>query len=218
MQSPSTQPIIKAKICGVREPQIIEVAAQAGAAYVGFVFFKKSPRYVSIEQARLLAQNTPTGVAKVGLFVNPTKDELAAVLEAVPLDMVQLHGAETLEQVAQIKQISGLPVMKALGIASKQDVQIALSYAACVDQLLLDAKPALGAALPGGNGLRFDWSLVSKIAWPVPWMLAGGLTAQNVAQAVQISGAKQVDVSSGVERATGCKDATLVRAFMQALA
>lgn len=206
----------RVKICGLKEAEHIHAAADAGASYVGFVFFKKSPRHVSLSQAKALALEVPTGVAKVALTVNADDAFLDQLIEQVPLDMLQLHGKETPERVAEVKARYGLPVMKAIGIATEEDTQQIDLYGEVADQLLVDAKAPKGADLPGGNGLAFDWTLVNRKFWPKPWMLAGGLTPENVALAVQMTGAKQLDVSSGVESAPGVKDPDLIRAFIKA--
>lgn len=206
----------RVKICGLREADHIDAAAQAGARYVGFVFFPKSPRHVEISHATRLAVDVPPGIAKVALVVNATDAELDAITDAVPLDMLQLHGSETPARVAVIRARYGLPVMKAVGVADAGDLPVLETYAGVADQLLVDAKPPLDADLPGGNGLAFDWRLIANRRWPVPWMLAGGLTPENVAQAIQLTGASQVDVSSGVETAPGIKDVGLIRSFVTA--
>ncbi|WP_411028162.1 phosphoribosylanthranilate isomerase [Shimia sp. FJ5] len=207
---------IRVKICGLKEPEHVVAAAEAGAAYVGLVFFEKSPRYVTPEQARDLALAAPVGLAKVALVVNAEDAFLDHLLETVPLDVLQLHGKESPERVAEIRARYGLPVMKAVGIAEEADLAALQTYGAVADQLLVDAKPPKGAELPGGNGLAFDWRLVNRKYWPCPWMLAGGLTPENVAEAIRMTGARQVDVSSGVERAPGVKDAGLIRDFVAA--
>jgi len=206
----------RVKICGLTRPEHVAAAAEAGAGYVGLVFFPKSPRHLSIEAARDLALEVPIGVAKVGLVVNPTDAELDAILEAVPLDMIQLHGRETPERVAEVRARTGLPVMKAVGVAEAADLDQLPAYEAVADQILVDAKAPKGADLPGGNGLSFDWRLIAGREWSKPWMLAGGLTPGNVAEAVRLTGAAQVDVSSGVESAPGVKDEALIRAFIAA--
>ncbi|MBE1292657.1 MAG: phosphoribosylanthranilate isomerase [Rhodobacteraceae bacterium] len=208
---------IRVKICGLKEPAHVAAAAEAGAAYVGFVFFEKSPRNVSIAQARDLAVEVPVGVAKVALTVNADDTFLDQLVETVPLDMLQLHGSESPERVAEVRARFGLPVMKAIGIADAEDVAKIDTYGAVADQLLVDAKPPKNADLPGGNGLSFDWRLVNRKYWPRPWMLAGGLTADNVAEAVKMTGARQLDLSSGVESAPGVKDIGMIRAFMKAV-
>lgn len=207
----------RVKICGLKEADHIDVAAQAGAAYVGFVFFPKSPRNVSIAQAATLAGHVPVGVAKVALTVNADDAALDAITGAVPLDMLQLHGAETPQRVAEVKARYGLPVMKAIGVAEAADLDQIDSYSSVADQLLIDAKPTQATDRPGGNGLTFDWQLLAgRKYWTRPWMLSGGLTAENVGRAINLTGAKQVDLSSGVESAPGVKDPDMIRAFMKA--
>jgi phosphoribosylanthranilate isomerase len=208
---------IRVKICGLRTGADVAAAASAGASYVGFVFYPKSPRNVSFREAAALAVDVPMGVAKVALVVNADDAFLDGLTAAVPLDMLQLHGSETPTRVAEVKARYGLPVMKAVGIADASDLAQIDAYAAVADQLLIDAKPPKNADLPGGNGLAFDWTLLAgRKYWTVPWMLAGGLTADNVAEAVRLTGATQVDVSSGVEGLVGVKDAGLILAFLAA--
>jgi phosphoribosylanthranilate isomerase len=207
---------IRVKLCGLTTPEQVLVAANAGAAYVGFVFFAPSPRNLSVEAARDAALAAPEGVAKVALTVNATDAELDAIVRLVPLDVLQLHGRETPGRVTALRARYGLPVMKAVGVASADDLPALEAYSRVADQLLVDAKAPKGAALPGGNGLAFDWRLIAGRRWACPWMLAGGLTPENVALAVQMTGARQVDVSSGVEIAPGVKDATKIAAFMAA--
>jgi phosphoribosylanthranilate isomerase len=207
---------VRVKICGLTEPAGLAAAIAAGAAYVGFVFFPKSPRNLSIDAARALALGVPPGVAKVALTVDATDDALDAILRAVPIDMLQLHGHESPARVAEVRARHGLPVMKAVGVAGAADLAQIDAYAAVADQILVDAKPPKDAELPGGNGLSFDWRLIAGRRWPVPWMLAGGLTADNVAEAIRLTGARQVDVSSGVEGAPGVKDPAKVAAFCRA--
>ncbi|MDF3605412.1 phosphoribosylanthranilate isomerase [Paracoccus sp. DMF-8] len=204
------------KICGLSEPQSLTAAVQAGARFTGFVFFPKSPRHVAVDQAAQLARLVPEGVARVGLFVNPSDAELRTVLDAVPLDLVQLHGAEPPARVAEVKALTGLPVLKAVGVAGPADLNALWDYGLVADMLLVDAKPAPDAALPGGNGLAFDWRLLVGRRWLKPWMLAGGLTPDNVAEAIRLTGASAVDVSSGVESAPGVKDIARIRAFIAA--
>ena len=207
----------RVKICGLRRPEDVAAAAQAGAVYGGFVFFPKSPRNVSVEEARALAVEAPVGLAKVALLVDAEDALIDAVTGAVPLDMLQLHGKESPERVGEIRRRTGLPVMKAIGVAGPEDLSAIDIYAQVADQLLIDAKAPKGADLPGGNGLSFDWRLLAgRKYWTRPWMLAGGLTPANVAEAVRLTGARQVDVSSGVERAPGDKDAALIADFVAA--
>ncbi len=207
---------VRVKICGLREEAHVAAAVEAGARYVGFVFFGRSPRNVTVEVAARLAATVPPGVAKVALVVDATDAALDSIVAAVPLDMLQLHGEESPERVAGIRARYGLPVMKAVGIAGPEDVQKIATYGKVADQILVDAKAPKGAVLPGGNGLSFDWTLIARKYWPCPRMLAGGLTQENVAEAIRLTGARQVDVSSGVEIAPGVKDAELIRAFIAA--
>jgi phosphoribosylanthranilate isomerase len=207
---------IRVKICGLTRSEDVAAVVAAGAAYAGFVFFPKSPRNVSPEEARDLALAAPLGLAKVGLVVNPADDLLEAICSVVPLDMIQLHGAESPERVAEVRARWGLPVMKAVGVADEADLAALALYQQVADQILVDAKPPTGADLPGGNGLAFDWRLIAGRRWTRPWMLAGGLTPQTVAQAVAMTGAAQVDVSSGVESMPGVKDADAIERFVAA--
>ncbi len=207
---------VRVKICGLRDQAMMQAAVDAGAAYVGLVFFPKSPRNVTIRQAAAIAGEVPVGLAKVGLVVNADDAQLDAILADVPLDILQLHGTETPARVAAIRARYGLPVMKAVGVADAGDLAALDVYAQVADQLLVDAKPPKDADLPGGNGLAFDWRLIAGRRWPVPWMLAGGLTADNVAAAITLTGARQVDVSSGVETVPGIKDPDMIAAFCQA--
>ena len=207
---------IRVKICGLRTQADVAAVAAAGAAYAGFVFFPKSPRHLTIEAARDLALAAPVGLAKVALTVDADDAALDAIVEAVPLDMLQLHGHESPDRVAEVRARYGLPVMKAVGVADEGDLAAIFDYSTVADQLLIDAKPPRTAALPGGNGLAFDWRLVAQRRWLRPWMLAGGLTPENVAEAVRLTNARQVDVSSGVESAPGVKDAARIAAFVAA--
>ncbi len=209
-------PDIRVKICGLKTEADVAAVAASGAAYMGLVFFAKSPRNLTIPEARVLALAAPVGLAKVALTVNADDATLDAIVEAMPLDMLQLHGAETPERVAELRTRYGLPVMKAVGIADEGDLAALLDYSFVADQILVDAKPPKTAALPGGNGLSFDWRLVAQRRWLRPWMLAGGLTPENVAQAIRLTNARQVDVSSGVESAPGVKDTARIRGFVKA--
>lgn len=207
---------VQVKICGLRDAADVAAAARAGAAYVGLVFYPRSPRNLTLPAARDLALTVPVGITKVALVVDADDATLDAIMDHVPLDMLQLHGAESPARVAELRMRYGLPVMKAVGIGCADDLALIDQYAGVADQLLIDAKPAPGAALPGGNGLAFDWRLIAGRRWPLPWMLAGGLTPANVADAIRLTGARQVDVSSGVESAPGVKDADLIAKFVQA--
>lgn len=194
----------------------MQAVATAGARYAGFVFFPKSPRHLEIDEAQALALQAPVGLAKVALVVNADDAFLEALTAKVALDVLQLHGSETPERVAQIKLLTGLPVMKAVGVSEASDLAAVSAYEVVADQILVDAKPPKTADLPGGNGLSFDWRLIAGRKWSRPWMLAGGLEPGNVAAAIKATGARQVDVSSGVETEPGVKDAQLIAAFVRA--
>jgi len=209
---------VAVKMCGLQSPQDVAVAAEAGARYVGFVFFPPSPRNIDIETARNLALLVPDGIAKVALTVDADDAWLDTITAAVPLDMLQLHGHEPSERVSAVKARYGLPVMKAIGVADAPDLSAIDAYARVADQLLIDAKPPKTSEIPGGNGLSFDWRLLEGRRWALPWMLAGGLTPENVADAARLTHAAQVDVSSGIEVERGVKDPDLMRAFMAAAA
>jgi phosphoribosylanthranilate isomerase len=206
---------IAVKICGLSSEAAVEAAVAGGAAYVGFVFYPPSPRAVSASRASELSAVVPASVKKVALLVDADDAAIAAVLNATPIEILQFHGAETPERVLQVKRRFDRPVMKAISVASLDDVDAASRYESVADLLLFDAKPPRRAdALPGGNGLAFDWQLIAGRQWRLPWMLSGGLTAGLLPEAVQISGAKTVDVSSGVERAPGDKDTRKIREFL----
>jgi len=210
-------PEISVKICGLTAPEHVRAAVEAGARYIGFNFFPKSPRYAPIAQAAALASDVPVGVAKVALAVNFTDAQLDEIVAGVPLDMLQLHGAESPERVAEVKSRYGLPVIKAIGVAEAEDLAAIDLYSDVADQLLVDAKPPKNSELPGGNGLPFDWRLLAgRKYWRTPWMLSGGLNPGNVAEAIRMTGARQVDVASGVESAPGVKDPGLIRSFIEA--
>ena len=197
---------IPIKICGLSTVEAVRVAVAGGASYVGFVFFAPSPRAVSPDMLAALCAPVPVGVSRVGLFVDASFDEIAAAVVTGCLDMLQLHGSESPGMVAQIKERFGLPVMKAIAIASVDDIATAHLYEITADRLLFDAKPPAGATRPGGNALAFDWALIAGQDWLLPWMLAGGINAGNLADAVATSGATAVDVSSGVEDEPGLKN------------
>jgi phosphoribosylanthranilate isomerase len=205
---------VKVKICGVRTPAIVEEVADAGADLVGLVLFAKSPRHLELEEARVLAAVARGRIGTVAVMVDPDDGLVDGVLERVRPDFLQLHGSETPERVTAIKARTGLPVMKAIPVADAADVADAGAYAASADYILFDAKPTQDARLPGGNGLPFDWQVLAGLA--PPFALTGGLTPDNVSAAIRQTGASLVDVSSGVERAPGEKDARLVRSFIEA--
>ncbi len=207
---------VRVKICGVTNAAAIDSAVSAGAHYLGFNFYPPSPRYLTPERASALLRDVPAGVTKVALVVDAQDDELEALLDAVPADVLQLHGHESPERVAEVRVRFGLPVIKVVGIADADDLAELDRYLAVSDQILVDTKPPKNARLPGGNGLAFDWRLLQGRRWPCPWLLAGGLTPENVGAAIRLTGARQVDVSSGVESAPGVKDAQRMAAFIQA--
>jgi phosphoribosylanthranilate isomerase len=204
------------KICGIKDRAALDAAREAGADMLGFVFFPASPRAVTANQAAELARSYADGPQRVGLFVDPDDAMLAETLALVPLDLIQLHGEESPARAAEIRARFGKPVMKALGIATKADLARMADYADQVDYFLLDARPPPGSALPGGNALAFDWSLMKGETPPRPWLLASGLTPANVVEAIAASGATGVDVSSGVEKARGVKDPAAIAAFIAA--
>ena len=206
---------IKVKICGIRDRRVLESAVEGGAAAVGFAFVAGSPREVSPEDAARLAPHVPPAVLKVGLFVDAGDEAVGAAVEAAGLDALQLHGAETPERAAEVRRRFGREVWKMLPVAERADVAAAFAFEEAADRLLFDSRPPAGARLPGGNARAFDWSLLSAPLPKLPWLLSGGLTAGNLAEAVRISGARMVDVSSGVERTRGQKDPELVRAFLE---
>ena len=206
---------VEVKICGVRDRKVLECAVEGGAAAVGFVFAAGSPREMSPECAGRLARHVPPAVCKVGLFVDAGDEAIGAAVEASGLDALQLHGSETPERAAEVRRRFGCEVWKALPVAERADVAAAFAFEEAADLLLFDSRPPAGARLPGGNAVAFDWSLLAPPLPKLPWLLSGGLTAGNLEEAVRISGARTVDVSSGVERRRGVKDPKLVRAFLE---
>jgi phosphoribosylanthranilate isomerase len=207
---------IAAKICGLSSEASVAAAIEGGAAYLGFVFYPPSPRAIDAARAAKLCAAVPAGVKRVGLFVDADDAAIRAVLERAPIDMLQFHGNESPERVFEAKLRFNRPVIKAVAIAGPEDVAVAEQYEDDADMLLFDAKPPRRAdALPGGNGLAFDWRLIAGHRWPRPWMLSGGLTAELLPEAVAASGASAVDVSSGVERRPGDKDPDKIREFLK---
>lgn len=205
---------MKVKICGLNDPQAYETAVDAGADYVGFVFFPPSPRFVTAETAAAIRARRPAGPPAVGLFVKPSLDAIAAVLERMPLDIFQIY--DTPEQARAIRTRFGRPVWLARGISARAELAAAEAAGADLDALMVESKPPPGANRPGGNATALDWSILSGWTPPLPWLLAGGLTPENVAEAIGASGAQAVDVSSGVERAPGVKDPARIRDFITA--
>lgn len=204
------------KICGLSTLAMVDQALAAQATHIGLVFFPKSPRHVEIAQAAALARRAQGRAKVVGLFVNPDVTLLDAVRGQVHLDAIQLHGHETPMQAADIRARHGIELWKAIGVRKKRDLDAATPFVGAVDCILYDAKPPEGAELPGGTGLRIDWTLMKGHHHPLPWLLAGGLTPETVAEAIAITGARGVDVSSGVESAPGVKDADKIIAFCRA--
>jgi len=206
------------KICGLTTEAALDAALAGGADYVGFVFHAKSPRNIDPDAARTLADKARGRAKIVALFVDPDDSQLARVVDALVPDVIQLHGGETPERVADIARRFGRPVMKAIEVAAAGDAQTALAYAGKADRILFDAKPPEGGAnaLPGGNGVPFDWQALDGVRGRMDFMLAGGLTAANVGEAIARTGAKAVDVSSGVESRPGEKDPELIRRFLHA--
>jgi phosphoribosylanthranilate isomerase len=205
---------VAVKICGLGTAEATAAAVHHGARYVGFVFYGPSRRNLTPSLAGALAAIVPAGITRVGLFVDAADEEIAAVLERAPLDLLQFHGKESPERVSAVKRRFGKPVMKAIAIAAAADLAAAQRYFGAADRLLFDAKPPKDATVPGGNGLVFDWELLGIRRWPLPWMLSGGLTVENLADAVRITHADAVDVSSGVESAAGVKDTNRLAAFL----
>ena len=206
---------LSAKICGLTDAAAVAAAVAGGADFAGFVFFPPSPRNLSPERAGELIAGLAPHVTPVGVFADPTDAALEAVLSDAPLRLIQLHGKEKPARAAEIKARFGMAVMKAVPVAEPGDVARAESYVGSVDWLMFDAKAPETATRPGGNALSFDWELLAAADWPLPWMLSGGLNADNLAQAAQVSGARVVDVSSGVEDRPGVKNPEKIRAFLE---
>jgi phosphoribosylanthranilate isomerase len=207
---------LSVKICGLKTPQALDVALDSGANLVGFVFFPPSPRHLGLELARTLGQRVRRRAGKVALTVDANDDTLLDIIAALKPDMLQLHGSESPERVVAVRTRFGLPVMKALPIAERKDLSPIRQYAQVADRLIFDARPPGDATRPGGLGRAFDWTLLKNINAGVPFLLSGGLDVDNIAEALRITRAPGVDVSSGVERAPGEKDPDKIRAFIRA--
>ena len=207
---------IETKICGINSTEALSATIEGGAELVGFNFYRKSPRFLTHEAAAALARTVPRPIIRVGLIVDFDNEAIASLLAAVPLDMLQLHGLEDPARVAAIRARFRKPVMKAIPIARAEDLAAADDYLAVADRLLFDAKPpaSMKDALPGGNALSFDWRLLQGRQWSKPWMLSGGLTVENLADAVAISGARRVDLASGVEDRPGVKSPAKIKALL----
>lgn len=210
-------PVI-AKICGLKTPEAVSAAIEGGAGLVGFVFFARSPRATDPAAVKRLGALVPPHVKKVGLIVDETDDRIAEILAGCDLDLLQLHGKETPQRVADIRARFGKPVIKAISVSAAADLEPAASYEPVADHLMFDAKPpkSMIGALPGGNALSFDWSLLAGRSFAKPWLLAGGLTPDNLTEAVRVTGAPMVDVSSGVEDRPGEKNLSKIKAFLDA--
>ena len=209
---------IEVKICGLTDAAAVKAAVEGGAAMCGFVFFPASPRNLTPKDAAELTKGVPDGVIRVGLTVDANDALLAEIALVAKVDMVQLHGAETLARTNEVRERFGLPVIKVLAVQGPDDLAAAKAYQGVADRLMFDAKPSEDASRPGGNARAFDWRVLKNQTFALPWLLAGGLTAENLAEAVKTSGAVAVDVSSGVEDAPGVKNVDKIRAFLAAAA
>lgn len=206
---------IDIKICGIREAKHAAVAADTGAAYLGFIFFKKSPRNLTLMDAMRLQKELPAkGPKRVGVFVNADIPFIEDRVKALDLDIIQLHGAEKPTDVTLIKKITGLPVWKAIAVSDEADLKKADPYSGIADAILFDAKPPKGAELPGGNAVSFPWHILKGKRLDTPWLMAGGLTPENACTAIEESGANALDVSSGVEVEPGKKSSDLIKTFL----
>ena len=209
---------IEVKICGLTDAAAVKAVVEGGAAMCGFVFFPASPRNLTPKEAAELTKGVPEGVIRVGLTVDADDALLAEIALVAKVDMVQLHGAETPARTNEVRERFGLPVIKVLAVQGPDDLAAAKAYQGVADRLMFDAKPPEDASRPGGNARAFDWRVLKNQTFALPWLLAGGLTAENLAEAVKTSGAVAVDVSSGVEDAPGVKNVDKIRAFLAAAA
>ena len=209
---------VEVKICGLSTPESLRAAVGAGAAYVGFNFFPPSPRAVTPAEAAALTPLVPDRVIKTGLFVDPEDDDIAAVLAVAQFDLLQLHGSESPDRLAALRKRFGIPIMKVVKLRHRDDLTSVADYFEVADRLLFDTKAPedMIGALPGGNAVSFDWGMLAGCRWPLHWMLAGGLTTENLGEAVKVTAAPTVDVSSGVETAPGVKDPAKIAAFLAA--
>jgi phosphoribosylanthranilate isomerase len=210
-------PPATAKICGLTTPEAVAAALAGGASHLGFVFFDRSPRNLAPQAAQHLARGARGRAKVVALLVDPDDRQLAEAVEGLSPDMIQLHGRESPQRAAEVRRTTGLPVIKAVGVSDASDVQAALGYEGAADHLMFDAKPPSDAERPGGLGSAFDWTLLEGVRLQRPWFLAGGLDPWNVGEALRLSHAPIVDVSSGVERGPGLKDPGLIAAFLDAV-
>ena len=210
---------VEVKICGLDRPETVDGAVNAGAEMLGFVFYPPSPRNLTASAASRLTNRVPAGVKRVGLFVDPTDEMITTVLNQNVLDLIQLHGNEPPERVTEIKGITSLKVIKALKITDIRDLKYVSVYQGVAEWLMFDALAPkdMKRALPGGNALSFDWNILARANIPTPWILAGGLNLENVKEAMSTSGAKVVDVSSGVEKLPGVKCVEKIQSFIRAV-
>ena len=208
---------IRVKICGITDIADMDTCVRHGVHYAGLMFFEKSPRFLDLNLARKLSLHAGDQIKKVGVTVNLDNQTIDKILAKVPLDFIQLHGHETPERVQEIKTRYKLPVIKAIGVSKKSDLESILLFKDVADQLLIDAKSLSSSVLPGGNGLNFDWNLLKNFKFECPWLLAGGLTSENVKKAIKLTGANQLDLSSGVEKTPGQKDEEKISLFMSSI-
>ena len=208
---------IRVKICGITDIADMDTCLRHGVHYAGLMFFEKSPRFLDLNLARKLSLHAGDQIKKVGVTVNLDNQTIDKILAKVPLDFIQLHGHETPERVQEIKTRYNLPVIKAIGVSKKSDLESILLFKDVADQLLIDAKSLSSSVLPGGNGLNFDWNLLKNFKFECPWLLAGGLTSENVKKAIKLTGANQLDLSSGVEKTPGQKDEEKISLFMSSM-
>ena len=208
---------IRVKICGITDIADMDTCLRYGVHYAGLMFFEKSPRFLDLNLARKLSLHAGDQIKKVGVTVNLDNLIIDKILEKVPLDFIQLHGQEPPERVREIKSRYNLPVIKAIGVSQKSDLESISIFKDVADQLLIDAKPLSSSVLPGGNGLNFDWNLLKGFKFECPWLLAGGLTGENVKEAIKLTGANQLDLSSGVEKTPGRKDEDKISLFMSSI-
>ena len=207
---------LEIKICGLSTNESIDAVIAGGASHMGLIFFEKSPRHVSIEQAKALSQHAGNRILKVAVTVNAQNDYLENIVSCMKPDILQLHGHESVDRIQELKQHFALPIMKAFAISEVSDFEKVKPYIGIADKFLFDAKPPKGSDLPGGNGVAFDWEIMDALPKDVPYMLSGGLDASNICEALKRSGAKAVDISSGVESAAGVKDIKLIEEFLVA--
>tara|TARA_Y100000385_G_C12777433_1_gene501982 strand:- start:14 stop:652 length:639 start_codon:yes stop_codon:yes gene_type:complete len=208
---------VRVKICGITNIVDMDATIRYGTHYVGFMFFEKSPRFTNLNLAKKLSLHAGNKIKKVAVTVNLDNQTLDEIVKKVPLDFIQLHGKESPERVLEIKKRYKLPVIKAIGISKKADLELISQFNDVADQLLIDAKSPSSSILPGGNGLNFDWKLLKDFIFQCPWLLAGGLNSGNAAEAIALTGANQLDLSSGVEKSPGVKDEKKISTFMSSI-